>query len=199
MNRNLLTGWLLLCLGLAQIGGGWLLAHQAQSAPAPLADAELIRIHVIANSDSAEDQALKLQVRDAVLASLAPALAGAGSTAQAEAAIRQALPLLEREAAAVVDEQGFAYPVRAELGEFDFPGKAYESLYLPAGRYKAVRILIGAAEGANFWCLVYPSFCYTIEEVQRPQAASLDRWRWTTRPTWVAPPAGRKRTCACPL
>lgn len=166
MNRKLMTGWILLCLGVAQIGGGWLLAHQAQSASAPLADDELIRIHVIANSDSAADQALKLQVRDAVLASLAPSLAGVGSTAGAEAAIRTALPTLEQEAAVVIEAEGYSYTVKAELGEFDFPGKAYESLYLPAGRYKAVRVLIGAAEGANFWCLVYPSFCYTISEVQ---------------------------------
>jgi|GEM_PF-2370486 len=170
MNRKLITGWLLIALGLVQAGGGIMLARAAAPGRDELADPNLVRIHVIAHSDEETDQALKLAVRDAVLDRLRPALVGAGSRAAAEEVIRSLLGELEGAAAAVVAEWGFTYPVRAELGSFDFPGKAYDGLYLPAGRYRALRILIGDAAGANFWCLVYPSFCYTIREVQVPVA-----------------------------
>lgn len=172
MNRKVITGWLLITLGLMQVGGGVLLARTAGAGEAELADANLVRIHVIAHSDAVDEQALKLAVRDAVLDRLRPALSGARSRAEAEAAIRAVLNELEQAAAAVVADWGMTHPVRAELGTFDFPGKAYHDLYLPAGRYRALRILIGDAAGANFWCLVYPSFCYTIREVQMPTAAA---------------------------
>jgi len=171
MNRKLITGWLMITLGLAQVGGGVLLARAAGSGEAELADANLIRIHVIAHSDEAGEQALKLAVRDAVLDRLRPALVGARSRAEAEAAIGAVLHELEEAAGEVVAAWGMAHPVRAELGTFAFPGKGYDGLYLPAGRYRALRILIGDAAGANFWCLVYPSFCYTIREVQAPARA----------------------------
>lgn len=170
MNRKLITGWLLIALGLVQAGGGIMLAQAAAQGGSELADPNLVRIHVIAHSDAEADQALKLKVRDAVLDRLRPALLGASSRTAAEEVIRNLLGELEDVAAAVVAAQGSTYPVRAELGSFDFPGKAYDGLYLPAGRYRALRILIGDAAGANFWCLVYPSFCYTIREVQVPEA-----------------------------
>lgn len=173
MNRKRITGWLLIALGLIQIGGGVLLARAAGIGEAELADANLIRIHVIAHSDAPEEQSLKLAVRDAVLERLRPAVSGARSRAEAEAAIRTVLGDLEAAAGAVVAAWGRAHPVRAELGTFAFPGKGYDGLYLPAGKYRALRILIGDAEGANFWCLVYPSFCYTIREVQAPAGTAL--------------------------
>lgn len=193
MSRKIVAGWLLLCLGLSAVATGWLLARSASAASAPevasagesAANNELIRIHVIANSDSVQDQALKLKVRDAVLAELAPRLAGAGSVDEAEGIIAEALSGLEATAGRVVDQQSFAYRVRAELGRFAFPGKSYGDLYLPAGEYKALRIVIGEGQGANFWCLVYPSFCYRIYEVQKPTGGSTvpgsgsggaDRW-----------------------
>ncbi len=172
MNRKLITGWLLLVLGLAQAGGGVLLARAAAAQEAQLADPNLVRIHVIAHSDAPEEQALKLAVRDAVLDLLRPAVSGARSRAEAEARIRAVLPELERSARAVVAAWGMDHPVRAELGTYAFPGKGYDGLYLPAGRYRALRILIGDAAGANFWCLVYPSFCYTIREVRAPAVAA---------------------------
>lgn len=173
MNRKRITGWLLIALGLIQIGGGVLLARAAGIGEAELADANLIRIHVIAHSDAPEEQSLKLAVRDAVLERLRPAVSGARSRAEAEAAIRTVLGDLEAAAGAVVAAWGRAHPVRAELGTFAFPGKGYDGLYLPAGKYRALRILIGDAAGANFWCLVYPSFCYTIREVQAPAGTAL--------------------------
>ncbi|MFZ5827070.1 MAG: stage II sporulation protein R [Bacillota bacterium] len=181
MNRKIVAGWLLVCLGLSTVATGWALARNAHAASLPevalagetAANDELIRVHVIANSDSAEDQALKLKVRDAVLAELAPRLAGAESVTEAEAVIAEALPALERVAGRVVDEQSFAYQVRAELGRFAFPGKSYGDLYLPAGEYKALRVVIGEGQGANFWCLVYPSYCYRIYEIQKPSGGII--------------------------
>lgn len=170
MSRKIVAGWLLMCLGLSAVATGWVMAREAQaSTPAAeeAANEELIRIHVIANSDSAEDQALKLKVRDAVLQELAPKMEGLFNVADAEAAIAVSLAGLERAAGRVVDEQGFAYTVRAELGRFDFPGKSYGDLYLPAGNYKALRVVIGQGEGANFWCLVYPQFCYKLFELPK--------------------------------
>lgn len=180
MIRKIVAGWLLVCLGLSAVATGWLLARDAVAGSVPeVASAgesashdELIRIHVIANSDSVQDQALKLKVRDAILAELAPRLAGAGSVTEAEAIIAEALPELEAIAGRVIDAQGFAYRARAELGSFAFPGKSYGDLYLPAGEYKALRIVIGEGQGANFWCLVYPSFCYRIYEVQKPSGGT---------------------------
>lgn len=180
MSRKMMAGWLLVCLGLSAVASGWLLARNAQAGVSPdtavavesAANDELIRIHVIANSDTAEDQALKLKVRDAMLAELSPRLAGATDVTEAEAVIAEALPQLEAIAGRVIDVQGFAYPVRAELGRFSFPGKSYGDLYLPAGDYKALRVVIGEGQGANFWCLVYPSFCYTIFEVRRSSGGS---------------------------
>lgn len=196
MNRKLITGWLLIALGLVQAGGGIMLAMAAAPGEPELADPNLVRIHVIAHSDDEADQALKLDVRDAVLDRLRPALAGAGSREAAEEVIRSLLGELEGAAAAVIAEQGFTYPVRAELGSFDFPGKAYDGLYLPAGRYRALRILIGDAAGANFWCLVYPSFCYTIREVHAPAAGPGRR----PDPFGVVDAGGAMPCqCVCPL
>lgn len=170
MRRKIVAGWLLMCLGVSAVLTGWMMAREAQASPLAAeqaANEDLIRIHVIANSDSAEDQALKLKVRDAVFQELAPRMAGAMSVEEAEAAIAGALSSLERVGGRVVDEQGFAYQVRAELGRFDFPGKSYGDLYLPAGEYKALRVVIGKGEGANFWCLVYPQWCYKVYELPK--------------------------------
>lgn len=171
MSRNLMAGWLLVCLGITAMVSGWALARDAQAAsPVATVNEDLIRIHVIANSDSAEDQALKLKVRDAVLAELGPRLEGAASRAEVEAVIARSLRMLEATAGLVIDQQSFAYRVRAELGTFSFPGKSYGDLYLPAGDYKALRIVIGEGQGANFWCLVYPSLCYKLLEVSSSQS-----------------------------
>lgn len=190
MSRRILAGWLVACLGFSAVMTGWLMARGAQAgvpAVEAMAREDLLRIHVLANSDSAEDQALKLQVREAVLAVLTPRLAGVSTSAEAEAVIADSLFELDRVAARVIEAQGFAYGVRAELGWFDFPDKSVDDLTLPAGNYKALRIVIGQGKGANFWCLIYPSFCYKVKEVKKKKpptggstsphgSARDDRW-----------------------
>ena len=119
----------------------------------------MIRLHVIANSDSPEDQALKLEVRDQVLAhaeELYPA--GADRTAAA-AAIQEHLPELAAAGQRVLEERGCDYAVRAELTETWFPTKEYEDFALPAGEYTALRVVIGEGAGQNWWCVLYPGLC----------------------------------------
>ena len=123
-----------------------------------LAD-KVVRLHVLANSDSEEDQALKLQVRDAVLDRAEDLLAQPSSRAEAEGKLRGQLLEFERLAEAVVREAGYDYEVTAELTDTEFPTRAYEDFTLPAGEYLALRILIGDAAGRNWWCVVFPPLC----------------------------------------
>ena len=120
---------------------------------------KVVRLHVLANSDSEEDQALKLQVRDAVLAQASYLLEGCQDRGEAESLLRGQLLELERLALAVVREAGYAYPVKLELADAEFPTKEYEGFTLPAGAYLALRVLIGEAEGQNWWCVVFPPLC----------------------------------------
>ena len=117
---------------------------------------KMIRLHVIANSDSDADQALKLQVRDAVLARATELLTQSDDMADAWARLDTSLADLEQAASAAC---GGEYPVRAELGEAEFPLKEYDGFALPAGRYPALRVVIGAGAGRNWWCVVYPPLC----------------------------------------
>lgn len=117
---------------------------------------KMIRLHVIANSDSDADQALKLRVRDAVLTRATELLTQSEDMADAWARLDTSLPDLERAASAAC---GGAYPVRAELGEVEFPLKEYDDFALPAGRYPALRVVIGEGAGRNWWCVVYPPLC----------------------------------------
>ena len=117
---------------------------------------KMIRLHVIANSDSDADQALKLRVRDAVLTRATELLTQSEDMADAWVRLDTSLPDLERAASAVC---GGAYPVRAELGEAEFPLKEYDGFALPAGRYPALRVVIGEGAGRNWWCVVYPPLC----------------------------------------
>lgn len=113
-----------------------------------LAD-KLTRLHVLANSDSTEDQTLKLQVRDAVLA------ASEGEPVLNE----QLLQKLERTAQAEVIRQGYGYPVTVTRERCYFDTRVYETFSLPAGYYDAVRVVIGEGAGKNWWCVIYPPLC----------------------------------------
>lgn len=119
---------------------------------------KMIRLHVIANSDSAEDQAMKLTVRDAVLSRAEALLREAEDLDAARRDIQNALPELEQAAA---ESCGGAYPVAASLEMAEFPRKEYDGFALPAGEYLALRVVIGEGAGRNWWCVVYPPLCTT--------------------------------------
>lgn len=155
-----------LLVGLAVFLASGTLALQTQD---QLAE-KVVRLHVLANSDSREDQALKLLVRDAVLEEATAILDTAADRREAEARLRGQLLELERIAAETVAQQGYHYPVTLELADTEFPTKEYDRFTLPAGEYLALRVLIGDAEGQNWWCVVFPPLC-TAVSTEVPVAA----------------------------
>lgn len=124
-----------------------------------LAD-KVVRLHVLANSDSEADQTLKLTVRDAVLAETEALLEDVESREEATVILRAQLPLLQRSAERTLAEQGSGYPVEVRLETAAFPTKEYDGFALPAGEYLALRVLIGEAAGQNWWCVVFPPLCH---------------------------------------
>lgn len=117
---------------------------------------QTIRLHVLANSDSEEDQAEKLLVRDAVLAYLEDSLAQSGSYDSALSAVGDHLEGIRKRAEEAL---GNKYAVRVELGREKYPVRQYENYSLPAGEYTSLRILIGEGEGKNWWCVLFPRLC----------------------------------------
>ncbi|MEG2221761.1 MAG: stage II sporulation protein R [Oscillospiraceae bacterium] len=125
-----------------------------------LAD-KVIRLHVLANSDTEYDQALKLRVRDRVVARAAEILETTDNRVQAKEKLTAALPELSQLAAAEIADCGYGYPVETELEETRFPTREYDGFTLPAGDYLALRVVIGSGEGHNWWCVVFPPLCMT--------------------------------------
>ena len=119
----------------------------------------VVRLHVLANSDSDADQALKLKVRDGVLEAAAPYVGECKTQAEAVEALTAHLTDLEAVASAVISSEGCDYPVTVLLGEEDYPTRVYESCAFPAGTYVSLRVLIGSGEGQNWWCCLFPPLC----------------------------------------
>ena len=138
------------------MSGAWAL-HTQQA----LAD-RVVRLHVLANSDSQEDQALKLEVRDRVLARAAELLEGLADRDEAAERLRESLPELEGLAEEEIRANGYDYPVTAELENTAFPTKEYGAFSLPAGEYLALRVVIGEGAGQNWWCVVFPPLCTAV-------------------------------------
>ncbi len=129
-------------------------------------EGEILRFHVIANSNSKSDQALKLKVRDRVLEVATTLMEETENAEDAEKIAIQNLTLLREVALDVVNEEGYYYDVSIECGVCHFPVKSYGNVTLPAGNYKAVRIVIGEGEGENWWCVMYPPLCFVNETAQ---------------------------------
>ena len=115
----------------------------------------VIRLHVLAASDDAEEQALKLRVRDAVLEEMDDRLRGASSVSDAEEIISASLGDIARAAFAASEGR----EVQLSFGEERYPSRVYEGFTLPAGRYRSLRISLGEGQGRNWWCIVYPQAC----------------------------------------
>ena len=120
---------------------------------------ELVRLHVVAASDSEEDQAIKLRVRDAVLESVQTALTDVTDIRQARAYIEEHLPKIEAVANEVLAAAGCGDVAAVSLQVEEFAARVYDTFSLPAGLYDALRITIGPGEGRNWWCVVFPSLC----------------------------------------
>lgn len=122
--------------------------------------ASFFRLHILANSDSVEDQNLKYLVRDEVVAYLNTLCVSGASKEEVMEIARLHLADFKQIAEKVVAENGYSYPVHVEIGNFTFPTKYYGNLSLPAGSYDALRITIGKAEGQNWWCVLFPPLCF---------------------------------------
>ena len=146
---------LLLGLCAALVWGAW--AAQRQDALAR----KMIRLHVIANSNSDADQALKLKVRDKVLDFTTNVLQRSENMEDAQRQLQDALGRIESIAQREIVSRGYNYPVTAQLTSTEFPLKEYDGFSLPAGEYMALRLVIGEGEGQNWWCVVYPPLCVT--------------------------------------
>ena len=119
----------------------------------------VLRLHVLANSDSAADQALKLQVRDAVVAAAGDAFGNAANAAAAEQVAARQLTELTAVAQQIVTDAGYDYSVTAHITDQWFDTRTYGEVTLPAGTYRAVEFVIGEGAGKNWWCVLFPPLC----------------------------------------
>ena len=167
METNVRMGRFLACL----LAGACLLGGTARAARTP----DYVRLHVVANSDSEADQALKRLVRDGVRAMSAALVDGCGGADEAWETLQKSRALLEGTARLFARAGGFDGPVRVETGWFDFPERTYGQETVPEGRYRAVRVVLGEGAGRNWWCVLYPSLCLGEEEEPALYSA-IGRW-----------------------
>jgi stage II sporulation protein R len=119
----------------------------------------VVRLHVLANSDSEEDQALKLRVRDAVLEVTGPLLADCKTQNEARERIEAHRNEIQTAAEAVIADAGMTYPITLRLDLEEYPERDYDGFCFPAGEYLSLRVCIGEAAGQNWWCCLFPPLC----------------------------------------
>ena len=140
--------------------------------------ADLVRLHVLAVSDDAYEQTLKLRVRDAVLEYITPRLDGSESPADARAVLSRELDGISRAAASAAEGR----QVTVSLGTELYPSREYEGFTLPAGRYESLRVVLGEGEGHNWWCIVFPPVCLSaVQSEQVEEAMSVEDYALITR------------------
>lgn len=152
---------------------GAILSMSAANLESKAIRGSVLRLHVLANSDSESDQALKLKVRDRLLTVSRTLYADADSRDEAIARTREELPLLQAEAERVLRENGSQDGVRVVLEDTYFTTRTYGDVTLPAGEYTAVRVMIGQAKGHNWWCVMFPPLCLSAAEEEPDAAESL--------------------------
>ncbi|MGI5899683.1 MAG: stage II sporulation protein R [Christensenellales bacterium] len=152
-----LMGLVLLAAALA---GTFLLGSESKNDLALAYESgELLRLHVVASSNSSHDQQMKLLVRDELIKEFAGEMSKAGSSREAEEIIAKSGPRIEQAAR----RAGFEGGISTELGDFAFPDRIYSGTMLPAGMYRAVKIILGEGKGDNWWCVMYPPLCFMDE------------------------------------
>lgn len=145
---------IMLCAGICALCWCWGIIGDRQTL-----NQELIRLHVVAESDSDRDQQIKLRVRDAVMESLSKAMADMTDVEQAKLYIQAQLPKIEKIANDTLQYLGCESTARVSFQEEVFDTRIYDTFTLPAGVYEALRITIGSGEGKNWWCVVFPTLC----------------------------------------
>ena len=133
----------------------------------------VIRFHVMAHSNSANDQALKDTVRDGVLEQFKQRINSGRSIEESRDYLIRHLDEIGEYAAAIVREQGYDYPVQAVIGRVFFPTRTYNGIAFPAGEYEALRIIIGEGRGDNWWCVMFPPLCYVDATQHNPEADDI--------------------------
>lgn len=154
--RNILT-IMILSLGIAAFTAFG--AFRTFSASCEQVRGEVLRLHIPANSDSDEDQAVKLRLRDALLERFGGELSECADLAEASSRAAELLPEIEEFANRFLSESGFTYGAKAELVEMYFTTREYDRLILPAGQYTALRLTLGSGSGRNWWCVIFPQLC----------------------------------------
>lgn len=164
--KNLLTV-LVLTLGIAVFTAFG--AFRTFSANCEEVRGEVLRLHIPANSDSEEDQRIKLQLRDALLERFGGELEECGDLAAANARAAELLPEIEEFANRFLSGSGFSYGAKAELVEMYFTTREYDRVILPAGQYTALRVTLGSGSGQNWWCVIFPQLCLPAVACQDKQ------------------------------
>lgn len=141
---------------------------------------EIIRFHVLANSDTEEDQALKIKVRDRVIKEMSSKFNSSDNIDDAREIMLDSIEEVNAIAKEVIEENGYNYDVRSELSRENFPDKMYGDTLYPQGEYEAFRILIGEANGQNWWCVMFPPLCF-VDETK--QAVNSDKTKETLEET----------------
>ena len=131
---------------------------------------KVVRLHVLANSNSEEDQAVKLEVRDAILGVTVPLLENCQTKEEAVLLLEENQPFLIATAQTVLQENGFEDAVSIEMGLEDYPTRTYDSLCFPAGEYISMRVSLGEGEGQNWWCCLFPPLCLGAATVKETAA-----------------------------
>lgn len=135
----------------------------------------VVRLHIVANSDKPADQELKLKVRDAILTHMHEKYPNGADREEAAEYLKNSLPVIERIASDVLKKNGSNKPVNVKYGVFAFPTKEYNGLALPAGMYEAVRVELGDAKGQNWWCIMFPPLCVADASSLRLDEQAMSR------------------------
>jgi len=132
-----------------------------------------LRLHILANSDSPADQKVKLAVRDVILRETAAQFNAVLTEEQAEERVAENIEQILAAANEELKTQGFAYRATAELGTYDFPTRVYSARTYPAGKYRALRIVLGEGAGHNWWCVLYPPLCMVNTDPEKTEIRSF--------------------------
>lgn len=160
--KKIIVRLLLFCICTSILGGCTSIPNLEEDKPYNYEEVKdvLIRFHVIANSDTEEDQNLKLKVRDKVIEYLYPYLKEGISLDESRNIILSKEDKIKDIALKVIEESGYSYSVKTELSKENFPEKSYGNITLPQGEYEAFRVIIGEGEGKNWWCVMFPPLCF---------------------------------------
>lgn len=165
---------LTLCMALLFAYAAWVSLSQQT-----LADG-LLRLHVIANSDSVQDQQVKLLVRDRVLEVTEPLLAEADDQDEVRRILSEHLQQITDAAQQVLTDQGMPYQLSAQMATEYYPTRAYDTFSLPAGQYTGLKIRLGAASGHNWWCVVFPPLCTDAAQAPQDKLCEQTTFRFKT-------------------